>query len=116
MVRRSTAICSCAWALVSDLDPYGQGGGDQNGGDEMYLVLEPDSAGYVVIGPTLRLLATVHPRLPVTFFDLFTHALNRWVRVYDYRDAARRELSAGHTGNQHAVGNDRPARGIVAIF
>ena len=76
--------------LVSDLDPYGQDGGEQNGGDEMYLVLEPDSAGYVVLGPTLRLLEAVHPRLPVTFFDLFTHALNRWVRVYDYRDAAER--------------------------
>ena len=76
--------------LVSDLDPYGQSGGEQNAGDEMYLVLEPDSAGYVVLGPTLRLLETVHPRLPVTFFDLFTQALNRWVRVYDYRDAGER--------------------------
>lgn len=76
--------------LASDLDPLGQGGGEQDGGDEMYLILEPDSAGYVVLGPTLRLLETVHPRLPTTFFDLFTHALNRWVRVYDYRDAAER--------------------------
>lgn len=76
--------------LVSDLDPHGQGGGEQDGGDEMYLILEPDSAGYAVLGPTLRLLETVHPRLPTTFFDLFTHALNRWVRVYDYRDAAER--------------------------
>ena len=74
--------------LVSDLDPYGQG--ELAGGNEMYLVLEPDSAGYVVLGPTLRLLETVHSRLPATFFDLFTHALNRWVRVYDYRDAAER--------------------------
>ena len=76
--------------LVSDLDPYGQGGNEQYASDEMYLVLEPDSAGYVVLGPTLRLLETVHPRLPVTFFDLFTQALNRWVRVYDYRDAGER--------------------------
>jgi hypothetical protein len=76
--------------LVSDLDPHGQGDGEQDGGDEMFLILEPDSAGYVVLGPTLRLLETVHPRLPTTFFDLFTHALNRWVRVYDYRDAAER--------------------------
>jgi len=28
--------------------------------------------------------------LTITFFNLFTHALNRWVRVYDYRDAAER--------------------------
>src|ERR1022692_2279923 len=64
--------------------------GEQADGNEMYLVVEPESAGYVVLGPTLRLLEVVHPRLPLTFFNLFTHALNRWVRVYDYRDAAER--------------------------
>ena len=56
----------------------------------MFLAIEPESAGYVVMGPTLRLLKAVHPRLPVTFFDLFTGALNRWIRVYDYRDALER--------------------------
>lgn len=76
--------------LVSDLDPCGTGVGELVGGNEMYLVVEPESAGYVVLGPTIRLLEGVHPRLPLTFFNLFTHALNRWVRVYDYRDAAER--------------------------
>lgn len=76
--------------LVSDLDPYGNDS-DQMGADgEMFLVIEPESAGYVVMGPTVRLLKAVHPRLPVTFFDLFTGALNRWIRVYDYRDALER--------------------------
>ncbi len=42
------------------------------------------------MGPTLRLLKSLHPRLPVTFFDLFTGALNRWIRVYDHRDALER--------------------------
>jgi hypothetical protein len=45
--------------LVSDLDPYG--GDETELQEEMYLVLEPDSAGYVVLEPTLRLLAGVHP-------------------------------------------------------
>lgn len=76
--------------LVSDLDPCVAGIGELADGNEMYLVMEPESAGYVVLGPTLRLLEAVHPRLPVTFFHLFTQALNRWVRVYDYRDAAER--------------------------
>jgi hypothetical protein len=75
--------------LVSELDPYGNDG-NQDAGNEMFLVLEPESAGYVVLEPTLRLLETVHPRLPVTFFDLFTGALNRWIRVYDHRDAIER--------------------------
>ena len=75
--------------LVSDLDPCGQGE-RQGGEDEMYLVLEPESAGYVVLGPTLRLLESFHPRLPLTFVDFFTRSLNRWVRVYDYRDALDR--------------------------
>ena len=76
--------------LVCDLDPYGQEVGSEVGQEEMYLVIEPSSAGYVVLGPTLRLLEMVHPRLPVTFFDLFAGALNRWLRVYDHRDALER--------------------------
>jgi len=65
--------------------------GDQaEAGDEMFLVLEPESAGYVVMGPTLRVLETVHPRLPATYYHLFTSALNRWIRIYDHRDAVER--------------------------
>jgi hypothetical protein len=75
--------------LVSDLDPYGNDS-DQDAGNEMFLVLEPESAGYVVLEPTLDVLEAVHPRLPVTFLDLFTGALNRWIRVYDHRDAVER--------------------------
>lgn len=74
--------------LVSDLDSYGAQTGDTN--SELYLILEPDSAGYVVLGPTLRVLERVHPSLPATFFGYFAEALNRWIRVYDYRDAAER--------------------------
>jgi hypothetical protein len=87
--------------LVSDLDPCGTEVGELADGDEMYLVVEPESAGYVVLGPTLRLLEAVHPRLPVTFFNLFTHALNRWVRVYDYRHAAEwvEQLSEWYEGD-----------------
>jgi hypothetical protein len=76
--------------LVSDLDPYGNDFDQMGAEGEMFLVLEPESAGYVVMGPTMRLLKAVHPRLPVTFVDLFTGALNRWIRVYDYRDALER--------------------------
>ena len=58
--------------------------------DGLYLFLHPDSAAYVVAGPTLELLEQEHPRLPATFYHLFTGALNRWVRIYDYRDAEDR--------------------------
>lgn len=74
--------------IVSDLDPYGPDAGRFNG--ELHLVVEPESAGYVVLGPTLRELERIHPHLPVTFFSYFTDALNRWIRVYDYRDAVER--------------------------
>ncbi len=33
---------------------------------------------------------SVHPQLPATFFHLLVGALNRWIRVYDYRDAEER--------------------------
>jgi hypothetical protein len=57
---------------------------------KVFLTVAPDSAGYVILGPSLRLLESIHPRLPATFLYLFLGALNRWVRVYDYRDALDR--------------------------
>jgi hypothetical protein len=66
------------------------GDGQSGEASRVLLALEPDSAGYVILGPTLRLLEEVHPRLPSTFMHLFLGALNRWVRVYDYRDALDR--------------------------
>lgn len=57
---------------------------------KMFLLVEPDMAGYVVFGPTLRLFERIHPQLPVTFFHLFLGSLCQWVRVYDYRDATDR--------------------------
>jgi hypothetical protein len=98
--------------LVSDLDPYGNDDSDHMGPEgEMFLVIEPESAGYVVMGPTLRLLKTVHPRLPVTFFDLFTGALNRWIRVYDYRDAVERveQLREWYEGDPEGETVELPA-------
>lgn len=48
------------------------------------------SCGCATFEPMLRLLEGVHPQLPVTFFHLFVGALNRWIRVYDFRDAEER--------------------------
>lgn len=56
----------------------------------LFLTVEPSEAGCVVFGPTLELLEKWHPRLPSTFFHLFAAALNRWIRIYDYRDAEER--------------------------
>jgi hypothetical protein len=77
-------------SLSTSLDRYFFG--DIKSGDvsRVFLVLEPDSAGYVILGPTLRLLESIHPRLPATFLYLFLGALNRWVRAYDFRDAMDR--------------------------
>ena len=67
--------------------------GDDSAGDvprRLYLSVHADAAGYVVFGPTLRLLRKTHKRLPSSFFHAFVGAVNRWVRVYDYRDAQDR--------------------------
>jgi hypothetical protein len=76
--------------LTGSLDPYADERAPDLTCDEMYLLVEPDSAAYVLLGPTLARLEAVHPRLPATFFHLFTGALNRWIRTYDYRDAVER--------------------------
>jgi hypothetical protein len=76
--------------LSTNLDRYFAGDGRCGDASRVFLALEPDSAGYVILGPTLRLLESIHPRLPATFLNLFLGALNRWVRAYDYRDAFER--------------------------
>ena len=43
-----------------------------------------------MLTPTLELLEKTHPRLPANFFHLFAGSLNKWIRVYDYRDAEER--------------------------
>ena len=77
--------------LSTSLDRYCYGQPAASGDiTRMFLTIEPESAGYVVLGPTLRLLEAAHPRLPATFLNLFLGSLNRWIRVYDYRDALDR--------------------------
>jgi hypothetical protein len=58
--------------------------------DTLYIVLDPDSAAFVLLTPSIDLLEKVHPRLPATFYSHFAGALNRWVRVYDYHDGEER--------------------------
>ena len=75
--------------LTSTLDAYHQETADFDA-KRLFLLIEPEEAGYLVLGPAVDLLEAEHPRLPATFFAMFTGALNRWVRVYDHRDAEER--------------------------
>jgi hypothetical protein len=78
--------------LSTSLDRYCYGQPAASGDiSRMFLTIEPESAGYVVLGPTLRCLEAAHPRLPATFLSLFLGGLNRWIRVYDFRDALDRQ-------------------------
>ncbi|MGA8150761.1 MAG: hypothetical protein WB952_07420 [Terriglobales bacterium] len=56
----------------------------------VYLIVDPEGAAFVLFNPTIAMLEQAHPQLPSTFFRHFVGALNRWVRVYDYRDAEER--------------------------
>jgi hypothetical protein len=71
----------CEWAERDETKP-----------NQLFLIVEPSEAscGCVTFGPTLELLEKVHPQLPVTLFNLFVGALNRWTRIYDFRDAEER--------------------------
>jgi hypothetical protein len=65
---------------------------DETKPNQLFLTVEPSEAtcGCVTFGPILKLLESVHPQLPATFFHLFVGALNRWSRIYDFRDAEER--------------------------
>ena len=81
----------CLRLMLSEVvDEYLEGGEPDPDGRRLYLFLHPDSAAYVVAGPTLELLEREHPRLAVTFYRLFTGAIGRWTRIYDFRDAEDR--------------------------
>jgi hypothetical protein len=71
----------CDWAERDETKP-----------NQLFLIVEPSEAtcGCATFGPTLKLLESVHPQLPATFFHLFVGALNGWLRVYDFRDAEER--------------------------
>lgn len=56
----------------------------------LYLIVDPEGAAFVLFNATIEMLEHAHPQLPSTFFHHFVGALNRWVRVYDYRDADER--------------------------
>jgi hypothetical protein len=70
----------------------------------LYLIVDPGSAAFVLLNPTFELLEQVHPSLPTTFFSHFVGSLNRWVRVYDYRDAQERVemLREWHEGEENS--------------
>jgi hypothetical protein len=76
--------------LGSDLDEYSDKNEDNPDGTQLYLTVDPDRCGFVVLGPTLELLEKAHPQLPATFYSLFTRALMGWVRIYDFHDAEER--------------------------
>ena len=70
--------------LSSDLDECSGENEENPDGTQLYLTVDPDHCGFVVLGPTLELLEKAHPRLPATFYRLFSHALTHWVRIYDF--------------------------------
>lgn len=55
--------------------------------DKLFLIVDPESAGYVVLKPCIELLESVHPQLPANLFRSLIGSMNEWVRTYDYRDA-----------------------------
>ena len=78
-IKRRFALTA---ALTSCLEDYTERGPANP--NVLYLTVDPGSSGYVVFSPTLELLEKPHARLPATFFHLFSGALNKWIRVYDF--------------------------------
>jgi len=86
---------------------------DKTKPNQLFLIVEPSegTCGCATFGPTLQLLESVHPQLPATSFHLFVGALNRWIRVYDYRDAedrAETPFAAGYRKPRGRLGFTLP--------
>ena len=76
--------------LTSCLDEYSDRNEANPDGSRLYLTVDPERCGFLILNPTLKLLEEANPRLPATFYGLFAGALNKCVRVYDYTDARER--------------------------
>ncbi len=96
------------------VDEYAEAAEQDPDGHRLYFILHPDSTAYIVAGPALELLDREHGRLPAIFYHVFTGALNKWVRIYEYRDAEDRvEMLrewAVRTGNVRALPANRGSR------
>jgi hypothetical protein len=81
MLVASIGDTPCEWAERDETKP-----------SKLFLIVEPSEAtcGCVTFVSSLVLLEKAHPQLPVTFFNLFVGALNRYIRTYDHRDAEER--------------------------
>jgi hypothetical protein len=78
---------------------------EERGSDGMlYLILDPNAAAFVLLNPAIELLEKTHPCLPAAFYSIFASSLNRWVRVYDYRDGEERVemLREWYAGEENA--------------
>ena len=53
----------------------------------LFLIVDPDSAGYVVLNPSIELFESLSKRLPASLVHSLLGGMNTWVRTYDYRDA-----------------------------
>ena len=53
----------------------------------LFLIVDPDSAGYVVLKPSIELIGSLDKRLPASLFHSLLGGMNAWIRTYDYRDA-----------------------------
>jgi hypothetical protein len=53
----------------------------------LFLIVDPASACFVVLKPSMELLLSLDKRLPTSLFHSLLGGMNKWVRTYDYRDA-----------------------------
>jgi hypothetical protein len=60
---------------------------DTEPSSRMFLMVDHCQAAMVQVGPTLGLLEKLHRDLPGAFYQVFKTNLERWMRVYDLRDA-----------------------------
>jgi hypothetical protein len=86
-IKRRFDLCT---TLSSCLDEYSERNEANPDGSCLYLTVDPDRSGFLILNPTVKILEEANPRLPATFYGLFAGALNKWIRVYDYHEAQER--------------------------
>ena len=109
-IKRRFDLCA---TLTSCLDGYSERNEANPDGSRLYLTVDPDRSGFLILNPTVKVLEEANPRLPATFYALFAGALNKWIRVYDYHEAQERVAPPCSHPERADVAWPRGASGIA---
>jgi hypothetical protein len=74
-------------SVVSDPDRYSKGGKGNVAERELYLTVQCDTCGYLMVGAALEAMEAEVTGLGAAFYSVLLSSLYRWMRIWNHSDA-----------------------------